>query len=59
MVSLLLFLLFTEPAVFLFTLSALVPKLRVGKALAQRLEKDSEAIGTADTFTLSWLAQQL
>ena len=33
--------------------TALVHKLRVGKARAERLEKDSKAIGTADTFILS------
>ena len=53
--TVLLFILFTMPIISLFTLSTLFAEPRVGKVLAERLEG---AIGTEDTFILSWLAWQ-
>ena len=52
------FILFTAPIVLLFTLSEPFAEPRVGKVGAHKMEKTQRALGTADTFTLSWLALQ-
>ena len=51
--------LFVALIVLLFTLSTLVAEPRVGKVRAKRLEGDLRGQGTAGTFILCWLAQQL